>query len=318
MTSTGTFILSLDTEIAWGTYANLEARADSFDKFPRILRRIMRQLNIYEISATWAIVGHLLLDEGEATPVPQPHYSFADANDRERLANRPAGWSYAPYLVERLQSMRVQQDIGSHTFTHVLATDEGVTRDLFDAQLAEVVRVHKARGLDAPTSFVYPQNRVAYTDLLKKHGFTSYRGVAADWYTWFPSPLRRPAHLIDRTLALTPPTYRFDRRLTGEGLVNLPASQFLMSYDGIRSKIPTSSRVDQAKRGIQRAIERGEIYHLWFHPFNMGSHFVMCDAFTQILTHVWELRDEGKLRVMSMAQAADEILISQQPQAMAT
>ena len=300
----GTFILSLDTEIAWGTYGSSGARAAAFERYPELLRRLVCQLNIYEIAATWALVGHLLLEPGERTSLPAPRYAFAHAPDSERVYSSPPAWIYGRYVADVIQSARVPQEIGSHTFTHLLATDPAVTRERFAADLAETVRVYQAYGLPAPRSLVYPQNRVAYPDLLPEYGFIAYRGVAHDWYAGLPGILQRPAHLLDRWLAFTPPTYNPVDCVEPDGLVNLPASQFLMSYDGVRGRIPTESRVCQAERGLLRAVERGEVYHLWFHPFNLGSSAAMFDALTQILARAWDLRERGDLRVMTMADVA--------------
>lgn len=300
---TGTFILSLDTEIAWGTYTDPGARASAFDAYPSLIRRLIRQLDIFEVSATWAVVGHLLLAPDERSDLTDMQYSFAATTEQQRIANGPPNWYYGRWLIDAIRSTRTPQDIGSHTMTHLLADDPAVTREMFAAQLAAVTRTHAAVGLPPPRAFVYPQNRIAHTDLLAEHGFTSYRGRERSAYTRLPRPLRRPAHLLHRALALPPPTYAPADCHDGR-LVNLPASQFLMSYDGVRRHIPTAARVRQARLGIQRAIQRDEIYHLWFHPFNLGSDDAMLDALTQILALVYDARERGALRVQTMTQAA--------------
>ncbi len=309
----GGFILSLDTEIAWGTYGNLAARAPTFDRYPELLNRLVRLLTIYDIPATWAIVGHLLLKPGQRSALADVQYSFADAPDTARIAAGKPDWFYGRYIVDAIQSARAPQEMGSHTMTHLLATDPAVTRADFAAQLDAVVTAHAAHNLPAPRALVYPQNRVAHTDLLPEYGFTTYRGQAADWYARMPKPLKRPAHLLDRTLGLTPPTYAPADCLQPDGVVNLPASQFLMSYDGVRAQIPTQARVRQARLGLARAIQHGEIFHLWFHPFNLGSSEAMFEALIHILAMVWEGRDRGQLRVMTMGQAAQAIVEQRAP-----
>jgi hypothetical protein len=153
-------------------------------------------------------------------------------------------------------------------------------------------------------SIVYPRNQVAYTDTLKDYGIIAYRGVEQNWY----GNRRGLFHLIDRALGLPPPTYDPVSLKVGDKLVNLPASQFLMAYDGIRGRIPTASRVRQARLGMDRAVRRNQLYHLWFHPFNLGTSEKMFDALDQILTEVARLRDAGKLHVMTMEQAAEWVL----------
>ncbi|MEO0563728.1 MAG: hypothetical protein AAF125_16600, partial [Chloroflexota bacterium] len=179
---TATFVLSLDTEIAWGTYGNLEARANAFEVYPSLLRRLVRQLDIFEISATWAVVGGLLVPSEQLTDIPEPHYSFAQIPDSARRDGHPKEWFYAPDVIETIQMTRTPQEIGTHTLTHLLATDPGVSHEMFDAQLAAVVALHQQHGLPSPRSLVFPQNRVTYTDLLRQHGIIAYRGVASDWY----------------------------------------------------------------------------------------------------------------------------------------
>ncbi len=300
-----TFILSLDTEIAWGTYGDLDGRAAVFEAYPLLLGRLVNLLDIYEIPATWAVVGALA--DG-VRDVPEPHYRFADTPDAARREGHPAAWFHLPGVLDVIQGMRVPQEIGTHTYTHVLADDAGVSRVLFAAQMAEVVALHERHGLSPVRSLVFPQNRVAHLDVLREYGIMAYRGAAHDWYRWLPRPLQRPLHLLDRTLGTTPPTYAYHDRVTDEGLVDLPASQFLMSYDGPRARIPTEARVRQAERGIRRAMDRGEIFHLWFHPFNLGSSDAMFDALTQILARVWGARAAGTLRTMTMGDLAAEIL----------
>lgn len=302
------FILSLDTEIAWGTYTNIDARAAAFAQYPELIRRLTCQLDIYEIPATWALVGHLLLPPGERPAVTQPQYTFADAPDSARVygSDHPADWFYAPWLADTIQNMRAVQEIASHTMTHLLANDPAVTREMFAEQLRAVQHTHKAAGLPPPRSLVYPQNRIAHTDLLPEYGFTAYRGREDSWYAGTPTALQRPAHLVDRMIGTAPPIYAPKDCREG-ALVNLPASQFLMSYDGVRARIPTAARVRQARLGLQKAIENHAIYHLWFHPFNLGSGDAMFDALTRILTMVWAARERGKLRTLTMAAAAADI-----------
>src|SRR5262249_6245917 len=139
---------------------------------------------------------------------------------------------------------------------------------------------------------------------LPKYGIIAYRGVEGNR----PTERRGPLHLLERALALPPSTYDLSTLKVGEMLVNLPASQFLLAYDGPRRWIHTTSRLRQARLGLDRAGERGHLYHLWFHPFNLGTSHAMFDALEQILCEVVHRRDSGKLRVMTMQAAAESVL----------
>jgi peptidoglycan/xylan/chitin deacetylase (PgdA/CDA1 family) len=285
---TALVILSLDTEIAWGTDArDLPRYAACFDNYRIILTRLIALLNRYEIPATWAVVAHLLL---------RP-------DDPRALGRTPAGWYHAPYLLDMLAGARVRHEVGTHTFQHLYADAPGMTREGWAEELDRAAAVHRQHGLPL-RSIVFPRNRVAHLDLLADYGVVAYRGLEQNWY----GSRRGAFHLLDRALGLPPPVYDLARLREGERLVNLPSSQFLMAYDGIRRRIPTASRVRQARLGLERAARRGHLYHLWFHPFNLGTSEAMFDALEQILRLIAHLRETGRARVMTMTDAADRIL----------
>jgi hypothetical protein len=309
---TGLFILSLDTEIAWGTYGahNLSRLSHCFNAYRDYFPRLVALLDTYEIPATWAVVGHLFLDHCDGHPdVPQPHYAWSAAPDSYRdpcTSLERAPWYYGPDIIAQIRAAKMPHEIGTHTFTHVIAADPAVTPSLWDAQLAACAKVHARHGLPM-RSIVYPQDKIAYTERLSDFGIIAYRGNERRWYTSLPRRYKRVFHLL-RALAFTPPTYDPSKLQVGERLVDLPSSQFLMAYDGIRSLIPTAARVRQARLGIEKAVQRDELYHLWFHPFNLGTSDKMFDALEQILRIVVRFRDEGKLQIMTMNDAAEWIL----------
>jgi hypothetical protein len=190
-----------------------------------------------------------------------------------------------------------------------MAADPAVTPAMWSAQLEKCAELHAQHGLPMK-SIVYPRNEIAYVDGLSDYGIIAYRGNERRWYYELPRPARRVFHLFDRLLAWTPPTYDLTTLKVNERLVNLPSSQFFMAYDGVRRFVPTNARVRQATRGLHRAARRGELMHLWFHPFNLGTSEEMFVALEQILQEVARLRDDEQVRVMTMAEAAQWILDS--------
>ncbi len=292
-----TFVLSLDTEIAWGTYGEtaLAARAPAFEAYRPNLLRLIDLLDTYDIAATWAVVAGLL----GTVDVPEPTYTWSAAPsgiERPSSNSARAVWYTGVDVLAAIEAASAAHEIGTHTYTHALA--DATTRALFDAQLRTVTALHAKNGLPAPRSLVYPQNRIAHLDLLAQHGITHYRGVATNWYNDLPA--KRALHLLDRALAITPPTYSPTH--DSHRLVDVTASMFLMSYDGVRGYIPTASRIAQARRGLEKAARNGEVFHLWFHPFNLGSSPAMFDALEGILRIVAAMRDAGKIDVKTMGE----------------
>src|SRR4051794_4444956 len=125
----GTFILSLDTEIAWGTDAvNLPRYAYCFDNYPNILRRLIDLLSEYEIPTTWAVVGQLML--------------FANASTNRQ----PRNWYHAPYIVEWIRAAKTAHEIGTHTFSHIYTYDPQTTQAVWEADLVNCLMFYEHEG----------------------------------------------------------------------------------------------------------------------------------------------------------------------------
>jgi peptidoglycan/xylan/chitin deacetylase (PgdA/CDA1 family) len=291
---TGTFILSLDTEIAWGTdMRDMLKYAHCFESYRVILRRLIDLLDQYHIPTTWAIVGQVMLK-------PDDRRSLIMASPELDMVS----WFHAPYVVEWIRAAKTPHEIGTHTFSHIYTDDPDTTQKVWEDELRDVVKLHRQLKLPAVRSIVYPRNQIKYLDTLSKYGIIAYRGIEGHR----ERERRGLAHLLNRALALPPPTYNLAACKVNDKLVNLPASQFLLAYDGIRSRIPTASRVRQARLGMEQAARKNELYHLWFHPFNLGTSPRMFDALEQILRIASTLREQGKLQILTMEQAAQNIL----------
>jgi hypothetical protein len=201
-----------------------------------------------------------------------------------------------------------QHEIGTHTFSHIVVDDPDCTREIFRSQLKACVDLHKRYKLDLK-SIVYPRNSIAFLDVLEECEITAYRGVERRWYSDLDPRLVSILRVLDRSLALTPRTYSLVG-LTKNHLVNIPASMFFMPCDGWRGLIPIASRVRQAKRGLRRAARRGELFHLWFHPFNLASDPRLFVGIEEVLELARELRSGRELSIVTMRDAAE--LVRQQ------
>ncbi|MFF0308474.1 polysaccharide deacetylase family protein [Streptosporangium sp. NPDC004379] len=278
--------MSIDTEFAWGVDpSGLSRYSRFFDEEPRTVRRLIDLLDEYLIPATWAVVGRLLLEP-----------------DGERRRT-PESWYHAPYILDWILGARAPHEIGTHTFSHLHTGNPSVTREEWVSDLETAVRTARELGVDI-RSIVYPRNQVAYTEILPDFGIIAYRGVEKTWY----GSGRGGLHFLDRALGVASPTYSPSGLREGDRLVNIPASQFLMGDNGVRRMIPPSSRIRQARLALDRAARRGEIYHLWFHPFNLGGGGRMFQTLERILRDVAARRERGELTVVTMGEAARLVL----------
>ena len=318
----GYFLLTLDTELAWGTFdrGGVTKYGRLFERTRPCIRRLLDLLDEYSIPATWAFVGHLLLDrcareDGTTHPqVLRPSYSWYPGDwhslDPATDLARDPFW-YGTDILEWVRGRQVPHEIGTHTFSHVIMDDPACTREIAVSQLAACRRLHETHGLEL-TSLVFPRNRVAHLDVLREAGIVAYRGPEESWLRSLRGKARRAGHFAHRLLALPPPTYRLDGRIQ-DGLVNLPASMLLLPYHGARRFIPAWSRLHQARAGILGAAKRGEIFHLSFHPFNLPTSERLFGILERIFRLVAELRGRREILPRTMTGMARIVLARESP-----
>jgi peptidoglycan/xylan/chitin deacetylase (PgdA/CDA1 family) len=307
----GVFTLSLDFELIWGT---LDGGPERFRRICEIehdvvVERLLTLLAEYEIPATWCIVGHLFLSscapaDGVKHPeIVRPSQTWSDA---EWFAHDPCSTEqtdpifYGASLIEKIRACRVAQEIGCHSFSHVIFDDVGCTRETAASELAECLRLARERGLTM-CSFAFPRNRVGHLDVLRDHGFTCYRGPEPVWFgrPRVPALAKRAGHLTDVLTARRPPVVL--PRETVEGLWNIPGSMLLFPMHGRRRHIPDLLRVRRALKGLDSAVDQRSIFHLWLHPTNLADEPErMFGVLRTILERVAELRAHDSLDVRPM------------------
>jgi peptidoglycan/xylan/chitin deacetylase (PgdA/CDA1 family) len=315
---TATFTLTFDTELIWGSFDHMSP--GQFDqRYPDIrgtIASVLRLLDRYEVAATWAVLGHLFLAEcgrdggGLAHPElirpqqswrPGDWYSADPCTDR----SRDPLW-YGDDILDALQSAHTPQEIGCHSFSHILYGDPALTRQAVDTDLQTCVALASKRGITL-RSFVFPRNSEGHHEALKAHGFRAYRGADPTWHAGIPGPLGRAAHLIDQAVSWPPPVSQPTETLPG--LWNIPGSCLLIHRTGVRRLLPPAARVRKARAGLRHAEREGGVFHLWTHPFNLASDPVfMIATLDAILWEAVERRDRGSLRIESMGAIADRLL----------
>jgi peptidoglycan/xylan/chitin deacetylase (PgdA/CDA1 family) len=315
---TPTFALTFDTELIWGSFDHTppDVFARRYPDVRRTIASVIRLLDRYEVSATWAIVGHLFLNEcrrdstglahPELTVRPRQRWRPGDWYDADPCTDRSRDplW-YADDILDALQAMRTPQEIGCHSFSHALYGDPAVTREAINADLEACVSVAAARGITL-RSFVFPRNSEGHHDALRAHGFRAYRGADPTWHAGLWAPLGQAGHLIDQIAGFPPPVSQPHERLPG--LWNIPGSGLLIHRTGVRGLVPLASRIRKAEIGLRRAQATGGIYHLWTHPFNLASdRRFMVAALEAILQRAVEARDAGNIVIEPMGAIADRM-----------
>lgn len=317
---TGTFVISLDFELYWGVRDTkpLGAYRDNLRGVRRVVPALLELFSEYDIRATWATVGFLFCESREELieflPEIRPHYVDDDLSPYDELHELGKGedddpYHYAPSLIEAIADGD-GQEIASHTFSHYYCLEKGQTEAAFEADLAAAMEVAKRRGMELK-SLVFPRNQVnrRYLDICRDAGLWAYRGNPNPWY--YQGRGRDSERLWHRGLRLADAYLPISRGFAGtasredpKGLMDVAASRFLRPYNP-EIRPAETLRLHRIKNEMKRAAERGQRYHLWWHPHNFGVNMDENLAFlTEILEYFQKLRHEKGMESKNMKQVA--------------
>jgi len=236
----------------------------------------------FSIHATWATVGLLFAHsrtEVEAfNPIRRPTYRDSRLDPyQEGLGEGEDDdpYHFAPSLIAQIAS-RPGQEIACHSFSHYYAMEPGQTGEEFEADLMSAVDIAAQSG-HSLRSYVFPRNEVnpEYLSILKRSGILAYRGTEpskikqACSFDEQQRSHRRLGRLLDTYLDLcgnqTCPWPQ------GGRLVSVAASRYLRPYLPVLQPFEAwrHARIEQA---MKYAAERGEVFHLWWHPEDFAYH----------------------------------------------
>jgi hypothetical protein len=310
----GIFVLSLDVELCWGAVDKpdkLISNRRYYEQARDCIDKILALLEKYNISATWAVVGHLFLQECNVIngqkhiDIPRstyPWYSKDWFEESPCTFHKEEPLWYGQDIIKKIINCQVHQEIACHSFAHILYGHKNTKRATIQSDLSNCVC--EAEKFDLKLrSFVFPRNSEGYVDELSNFGFEAYRGVAPSWYEKLSKKIRKICHILDQVLIISPPVGLPEYN---QGLYNIPASMFYLPMNGFRKLIPVTFRIHKARKGIRRAIRDKKIFHLWFHPFNIATNQKkLLYGLEEIFKEVQAGLENGKLETKSMEEIVD-------------
>jgi hypothetical protein len=303
------FTLSLDFELIWGALDL--CGTDGFGaacarERAVVVDRLLALLVEHRIRATWLTVGHLMLERcaGTHADVVRPAHRWVSG---DWFGRDPGGDEataplfFARSLIERVRACPVPQEIGGHSFSHVIYGDPGCSRAAAESDLDALVAAAASMGLRLE-SFSFPRNVVGHQDALRARGFRVFRSPEPAWHQRARSPVvRRLGHLADVVFARRPPVVL--PRREADGLVSVPGSMIYFPSHGLRRLLPTALRVRRARKGLRDAVRERAVFHLWTHPTNLADDMEdMLGGLGAILSEVGALREQGLLEVRTMGE----------------
>lgn len=304
------FVVSIDTEMAWGLN-HRPALSYQYDSERADLRQLLELFDRHKIPATWAVVGHLMLDQCAAVDgvkhpeIVRPDYEWFDgdwfADDPCTNSDVDPDW-YGPDLIPMIRAALVDHEIATHGFSHIIAGDPGCSRETFASEMAAAVQAAAAHGVNL-ASIIHPRNRIGHLDVLGEHGIRAYRGRRVA-----EPPNGMLEKLIDKTLGSSRTVIRplLETDVPNGPLVNLPAT---IMFDVDSRRRTWRLWVRQVERRLQQAVDQQSLFHIWFHPHNLRDH---PEASFAALEHICGTaarhRNAGDLRTITMATMADEVV----------
>lgn len=302
----GTFVLSIDAELAWGFHDMDHPPLERVECARAGWTTLLELLDHYDLPATWAVVGHLMLDwcDGIHAAHPTPSGWFED--DPGGCATADDVWR-APDLVRAILDADVDHEIASHSFSHVQMSNPWVTPMIVDAELARHRDVAEAWDLELQT-FVFPRNDIGFLDRLPGHDFIGYRGrQPRRWYE--DGSIRSLGKAIAFAGAKTPPIVT--PTIDEYGLVNVPASIDLFGFEGTPKRVVASVTgdpiVNVSKRGIDAITRTDGVLHGWLHPNNIATSSDR-ERLAAIFAYLDTARERGDVTVKTMADVSMEVL----------
>lgn len=308
----GYFLFSLDTELAWGYFDQYRPGRFSSGgvRERKAIRRLLDIFDEFEISVTWAVVGHMFFascEKCENCPVLEwkgKYSSFEQIYDTDDQL-----W-YGADVIELLQARGARHEIGFHGYTHKIFDERSMTEAEAKMEIAEWRRLAARRNI-TPYSAAFPRNRVGHLKSLKAAGYICYRGDELRPKGSRFTLLRKAMNVFDLIFQIRTPLV-YDPIMDESGLLNLPASRWLFGMNrrveaALDSLGLSTLRIRPMIAAVKRAAQEGRIVHIWAHPeeFKTDGDF---EKLRFLLKHVAAEIKKGSLQSMTMIDLARKSL----------
>lgn len=250
------FILSADFELAWawrymkGSDIPLLTAFEKAHQARKNIPTILDLCDRFNISITWAVVGHLFLEtcdreKGILHPeIKRPSFSENDywvyekgdwfQHDPCSNYNDAPEW-YAPDIIKDILNRKIHHEIACHTFSHIDCRDEVCSPEVFASEIEACQIAARTLGVELK-SFIHPGHTIGNLDTLKKMGFNSFK---TDYQNTLGYPVRHKNSLWE---------FKSTMEL------------------GLRKGWTLDYHIYRFNKIIERAIKHKKVCYAWFHP----------------------------------------------------
>lgn len=310
----GYFLFSLDTELAWGYFDQYRpGRFSNGGVWERkAVHRLLDIFDEFEISATWAVVGHMFFASCEKCEVcPVMEWKGKHSSFEQIYETKDQLW-YGADVIDLLQTRGARHEIGFHGYTHKVFDERVMTEKEAGTEISEWRRLAARKNI-TPYSVAFPRNRVGHLDAFKDAGYICYRGDELRPKGPHISLLRKAMNIFDLIFQTRTPLV-YEPILDESGLVNLPASRWLFGMNrrveaALDSVGLPTIRIRPMINAVKRAAREGRIVHIWAHPeeFKTDADF---EKLRFLLRYVAAEIKKGAMQSITMIDLARKVLAS--------
>lgn len=303
MSNKGTFVISFDTELGWGSIQSGLWKYRENKGYYRLTRNAVKKIldifDQFELPATWAFVGKML-DECQAELDYLPEN--IKLKIKNALNNSEPDTFYGIDLLEDVLSRKVNHEIGSHSYSHILFQEGKIEEDIIATELRHMRKIEKKLGLNV-NSFIFPQNIEGFYDLLVKQNYHICRSTIQEKSLFNKKfILLAKINKIIKFLFLSPPMSNYSKHISG--IKRFTGSMFF--NPGVRREKYIWQYEKRAIRGIKKACATGGCFHLWVHPFNFSETPSLIDSFYHVIEVAFNEQIKGNLSVLTFSQYANQ------------
>ncbi len=320
MNKNGAFVISLDFELFWGVWdvSSIQQYGENIIAVKKAIPAMLDAFDKYNIKATFATVGFLFAKNKKellnSFPEKKPSYTLQHYNVYKKgLALLKTDETDDPYhfgysLLQQI--INSPNELATHTFSHYYCLENGQTKSEFDADIKAAVKIAAANNVSLH-SIVFPRNQIneAYLDVLKENNISVYRGNPTKWI-YKPRKFKSEHLLIRFCRMLDAYTAIFGYNTfaitkNNQLPVNIAGSRFLKPYNP-SLKFLEKRKLHRILKEMTVAAKKGELYHLWWHPHNFGSHLTEnLKMLEVILSHFKHLETNYGFKNYTMREASE-------------
>lgn len=319
----GYFVVSLDFELFWGIRdkKNIQEYGENVLGAWKVVPKLLDLFHKSDIHATWAVVGAMICENFDElksyTPIIKPDYSDKILSPYNGFYDEVSKGNPKYFFGKELLNLvknSDNQEIGTHTFSHFYCLEEGQNISSFKSDLEACINISNVNDF-SPKSFIFPRHQLneEYISLFPQYGIETYRGTEKAWYN-SPSKgneegiLKRVFRFADYFIPMFSQHCQSISEVKNEkNIYQIRASRWLRPYSKKWEKLDFL-KLRRIKSQMTYAAKNGKIFHLWFHPHDIGLDIDMNFKYLEIIiNHYQYLNKKFNMESVNFAEIKERV-----------